>query len=262
MHNDDHPVGRSLTRREMVALFGGSAAIAAVSQRAAGQAPAAAFDQVAPDCVALPRQTEGPFFVDEQLRRSDIRLDPATGITTGGIPLELHLAVSQVTASRACAVLPGAQVDIWHCDAAGVYSDVRNRDADTTGRKFLRGYQVTDANGRARFTTIYPGWYSGRAVHIHFKIRVPSAAGRTDEFTSQFYFNDELTDTVHARAPYSAHRGQRLVNARDMIFREGGAQLLLPVVDEGEGYGATYRIAMSPGEPAARFGRGGGGSRR
>ena len=260
MHNDDHPVGRSLTRRELVALFGGSAAIAAVSQRTAGQAPVAAFDQLPPDCVAQPQQTEGPFFVDEQLQRSDIRSDPATGKTTAGIPLELQLVLSQVTATGDCAVLSGAQVDIWHCDAAGVYSDVERRGG-TTRQKFLRGYQVTDAAGLVRFTTIYPGWYGGRAVHIHFKIRVPSAAGRTDEFTSQFYFRDELTDAVHAREPYSAHRGQRLVNSRDMIFREGGAQLVLPVVNDGEGYAATYRVAMGPGEPAARFGRGGGRSR-
>jgi len=76
------------------------------------------------------------------------------------------------------------------------------------------------------FTTIYPGWYPGRAVHIHFKIRVPAAEGRTDEFTSQLYFGDVLTDQVHARTPYSAQRGQRLLNERDMIFREGGTQLV------------------------------------
>jgi protocatechuate 3,4-dioxygenase beta subunit len=101
------------------------------------------------------------------------------------------------------------------------------------------------------FTTIYPGWYPGRAVHIHFKIRVPAAGGRIDEFTSQLYFSDELTDRVHAQEPYSAHHGQRLLNSRDMIFREGGSQLLLPVVESEDVYQATFRIAMQPGRSHA-----------
>jgi protocatechuate 3,4-dioxygenase beta subunit len=102
-------------------------------------------------CVLDPTTTKGPYWVDERLNRSDIRSD-----TTGkaspnprpGLPLTLELAVSAY-ASGACTPLQGAQVDIWHC--------------------FLRGYQVTDANGIARFTTIYPGWYSGRTVHIHVR---------------------------------------------------------------------------------------------
>ena len=149
-------------------------------------------------------------------------------------------------------------MELWHCDAAGVYSDVRDRNLDTTGQKFLRGYQTTDAAGLARFTTIYPGWYGGRAVHIHFKVRTPGAGGRTDEFTSQLYFDDALTDRVHGLAPYAEHKGQRLLNSRDMIFREGGPKLVLPVVESGDGYAATFRIAMRPGEPAAPgpFGRG------
>jgi DNA-binding response OmpR family regulator len=84
----------------------------------------------------------------------------------------------------------------------------------------------------------------GRAVHVHFKVRVPGDNGRIDEFTSQLYFSDQLTDRVHRAQPYAAHKGQRLLNSRDMIFREGGTRLVLPVVEEGGGYAATYRIAM------------------
>jgi hypothetical protein len=83
-------------------------------------------------------------------------------------------------------------------------------------------------------------------VHIHFKIRTPGESGRIDEFTSQLYFQDELTDRVHAAPPYAANRGQRLLNSRDMIFRDGGTQLILPVVEEKGAYSATYRIAMRP----------------
>jgi len=102
-------------------------------------------------------------------------------------------------------------------------------------------------NGLVTFTTVYPGWYSGRAVHVHFKIRVPAEGGRTDEFTSQLYFSDALTDRVHAGAPYSTKKGQRLLNERDMIFRDGGTKLALPVEEQEGVFAATYRIAMRPG---------------
>jgi protocatechuate 3,4-dioxygenase beta subunit len=127
---------------------------------------------------------------------------------SAGVPLDLRLVISSVSNAGACQPLANAQVDIWHCDATGIYSDVRDRNRDTTGQKFLRGHQTTDAGGGTRFTTIYPGWYGGRAVHIHFKVRTPGANGRIDEFTSQLYFADELTDRVHALVPYSARAGR------------------------------------------------------
>lgn len=247
MHNDDRPIGRFLSRRQALALFGATAT-ATVAHGAGAQASERAPGQVLPDCVAQPEQTEGPYFVDTALERSDIRRDPMTGAVSAGAPLALQFVLSRVTPSGACSVLRGAQVDIWHCDALGVYSDVEDRYNNTRGRPFLRGYQVSDDSGGVRFTTIYPGWYRGRAVHIHFKVRVPATSGRTDEFTSQLYFPDELTDRVHAKEPYAANRGQRLLNSRDMIFKEASTQLILPVLEFNGGYAATYRIAMRPGE--------------
>ena len=211
MHNDDRPIGRFLSRREALALFGASAT-ASLAHRASAQSGESSRLLETPDCVAQPEQTEGPYFVDKVLERSDIRLDPATGRISAGAPLALQFVLSKVTSIGACAVLPGAQVDIWHCDALGVYSDVRDRSGDTVGQQFLRGYQVSDGEGRVRFNTIYPGWYRGRAVHIHFKIRVPGDGGRTDEFTSQLYFPDELTDRVHAAA--AVRREQRTASAQ------------------------------------------------
>lgn len=245
MKNDDRRVGRLLSRRAALAIFGASAA--SLTPRALAQTGAADPLFAAPDCIAQPEQTEGPYFVDKALERSDIRLDPATGRISSGAPLALQFVLSSVTPAGACAVRASAQLDIWHCDASGRYSDVADRSADTRGQQFLRGYQVSDRDGVVRFTTIYPGWYRGRAVHIHFKVRVPAEGGRTDEFTSQLYFSDELTDRVHAAQPYAANRGQRLLNSRDMIFREGGTQLVLAVVGDDRGYAATYRIAMRPG---------------
>jgi protocatechuate 3,4-dioxygenase beta subunit len=251
MHNDDRFVGRLLNRREALALFGASAT-ASLAPRVLAQTSAADPRVEMPDCVAQPEQTEGPYFVDTALERSDIRFDPATGAVSAGAPLALHFVLSKVTSSGACAVLPRAQVHIWQCDATGRYSDVSDRTTDTRGHQFLRGYQASDADGVVRFTTIYPGWYRGRAVHIHFKVRTPGENGHVDEFTSQLYFADDLTDRVHAAQPYASNRGQRLLNSRDMIFREGGTQLILPVVANTGGYAATYRIAMRPGEPRRR----------
>ena len=171
MHNDDSMIGRLLTRRELVALFGASA-VAAMAHRVSGQAAQAGAGSAGlPACVVVPQQTEGPYFVDEKLLRSDIRADSSTGAVKAGAPLALAIKVSQVTPDGGCAPLPGAQVDFWQCDAMGAYSDVTDKLFDTKGQKFLRGHQITDAAGGVKFVTIYPGWYPGRAVHIHFKVR-------------------------------------------------------------------------------------------
>jgi len=256
MHDDDAPIGRLLTRRELVALFGAST-VAAMVHRLHGQAPAAQGAALAPPCVVQPQQTEGPYFVDERLLRSDIRPDPTTGAVSSGAPLALALTISEMMADGRCMPLPGAQVDLWQCDAMGAYSDVKDSHFNTVGRKFLRGHQTSDAGGAVTFLTIYPGWYPGRAVHIHFKVRTKPAADRAYEFTSQFYFDEALTDQVHAGAPYSAHTGQRTRNERDGIYRNGGTQLMLPVRANGQGYAAAFSIAMRPGDPApAGRGRG------
>jgi hypothetical protein len=106
-----------------------------------------------PGCVVKPEQTEGPYFVDQQLVRSDIRVEPSTGAAKDGVPLALALTVVDVS-NGPCRPLPGATVDIWHCDAQGVYSGVTDPGFSTAGQKFLRGPQTTDAKGGAQFTTI------------------------------------------------------------------------------------------------------------
>jgi protocatechuate 3,4-dioxygenase beta subunit len=185
-----------------------------------------------------PALTEGPFFVDTQLNRSDIRSDPVTGVVKPGVPLVLRFVVSRVSSSG-CTLLPGAMVDIWQCDAQGIYSGVQDRFADTRGQKWLRGYQVTNAQGVAEFTTIYPGWYPGRTVHIHFKIRY-----RNRDFTSQLFFDDALSDRILANPPY-AKAGIRTRNANDGIYRNGGSQLLFNLTPSGAGYAATFDIGLN-----------------
>ncbi len=188
--------------------------------------------------------TEGPYFVDERLNRSDIRVNTADGAVKAGVPLQLTLRVLQVS-GRGCAPLAGAMVDIWHCDALGVYSDVVDRSFNTVGQDFLRGYQITDANGVVNFTTIYPGWYPGRAVHIHFKVRSANAAGQNYEFTSQFFFDDGLSEQVFMRAPYSSKGSGFLRNANDGIYRSGGDQTTLTLTPDGDGYRATFDIGLA-----------------
>ncbi|MGH7792987.1 MAG: twin-arginine translocation pathway signal protein, partial [Thermodesulfobacteriota bacterium] len=159
MENDDQQVGRVLSRREAVKLLGiaSVAMLVGCSDRQSSSTPATNPDT---PCIVRPEQTEGPYFVDEKLNRSDIRLDPSDGSVKEGVPLQLVFHVSQVS-KGGCAPLAGAVVGVWHCDALGVYSDVVDPSFSTVGKKFLRGYQVTDANGTAQFTTIYPGWYQG-----------------------------------------------------------------------------------------------------
>jgi len=251
MHDDDRPVGCILTRRELVGLFGAAVA-ASLAHRAAAQIGTREPSTVVPSCVVHPQQTEGPFFVDERLLRSDVRSDSRTGAVSAGAPLELALSIAQVSTTGSCSPLAGAQVDIWQCDAVGRYSDATDRRNSTSGQTFLRGHQVTDASGKVRFTTIYPGWYSGRAVHIHFKVRTAATSLAAYEFTSQFYFDERLTDRVHASAPYSTHAGQRMRNESDGIFGDGGTQLTLPVTERGEGYAANFAVGMRPGDLTSR----------
>ncbi|MCA0353432.1 MAG: intradiol ring-cleavage dioxygenase [Chloroflexi bacterium] len=267
MDNDDIPVGRILSRREALKLFSavgagmmlaacGSqsstattapAATATTGTSAATAVPTAttAATSIAslPSCVVKPEMTVGPYFVDEQLNRSDIRSEPSDNSLRAGVPLTLNINVSQIS-SNACTALAGAMVDIWQCDAEGIYSGVTDAGFQTEGLKFLRGYQITDANGDASFTTIFPGWYQGRTVHIHVKIRTTSSTNEAYEFTSQFYFDTTLTNEILANAPYKAGSQRDTTNENDMHYANGGEQMLLSLSKTNDGYTAGFPIAL------------------
>jgi len=242
MDLDDIPIGRVLSRREALAFLGATGALLFLGC-SDSSATSSDTGDTSSSCVVRPELTEGPYYVDEELLRSDIRSDPSDGTIRPGALLALTFNVSSA-ATSACSPLAGAIVDVWHCDALGVYSDVSDPSFNTSGKKFLRGYQVTGLDGVARFTTIYPGWYQGRAVHIHFKIRSAASAASAYEFTSQLFFDDSLTDQVHATEPY-ASKGQRtLRNSGDGIYNGGGSQLVLDVTGTADGYAATFSIAL------------------
>jgi protocatechuate 3,4-dioxygenase beta subunit len=257
MENDDIPVGQILNRRDALKLLGvGSAAFlaaCAAPEVTSTLAPTiAASTQVAPSatsapalaCLVRPELTIGPYFMDEQLNRSDIRSEPSDGSVSEGVPLTLAINIFDVS-SNSCAPLTDAQVDIWHCDARGIYSGVSDQGSDTTGQKFLRGYQLTDAAGKAQFTTIYPGWYSGRTVHIHFMIRTTGANGESYEFVSQFFFDEVLSDEVYTQQPYAAKGQRNTLNSSDNIYNSGGDQLLLDITgDNATGYAAAINIGL------------------
>lgn len=156
-----------------------------------------------PDCVLTPELTEGPYYLDLDLIRRDI--------TEGLSGLPFDLAVKVVDAGS-CEPVEGAAVDVWHCDAEGVYSGVQGDDGT-----FLRGVQMCDAAGTASFATVFPGWYTGRAVHIHLKV---IQGGQT--WTGQLFFDDATLDRVYAMDPYASRGPADTSNSADGIFAEAG----------------------------------------
>ena len=264
LDDDDRLIGRILTRREVLALIGasgtaaflaactagGSASPSASSPvsagASAGASPSAAATAVSSDaaataspaCVVAPELTEGPYYVDVELERLDIRTNTSDGAASEGAPLVLEWLVSQADGSS-CMPMENVIVDVWHCDALGVYSGVQGNSGN-----FLRGFQRTDAQGKASFTTVYPGWYRGRAVHIHFKIRTDPEASAGFEFTSQLFFDDELSRSVFSTGVYAQEGPQDMPNASDGIFNQSGGATLLSVSQEGDGYKATFPIAV------------------
>src|SRR5947209_815828 len=177
---DENSAARLHGRREVLQLAAAGtialAGIGIVQERAWA---------IGPGSVLLtPEETEGPYFVEEHLDRSDIRVDPTDKSVRPGHLLNLGISVTQLQNNKVTPV-SGATVDIWHCDAMGYYSDVQQQR--TVGRKFLRGSQTSDKNGDVNFTTVYPGWYNGRTVHIHAKVRLFKDNKTTYEFNTQFF---------------------------------------------------------------------------
>jgi len=245
----------SMTRRNFATLAG--AGVAAFFVPAWNETIEAAETLT---CVpSTPTVTEGPYWVDEKLFRSDIRTDPSTGVARAGVPLTLKITVQNLSGSS-CASLAGAYVDIWHCDAKGIYSDESTYNpgggtgnVNTSGQKFLRGYQITDADGSVTFTTIYPGWYSGRTIHIHFRIRTYNGSTVLGNFVSQIFFDDTVNNTVLAESAYSRTTSRDTTNARDGIYQVTNKERMLATLTGSvtDGYTAAITVGVTLAAPAA-----------
>lgn len=229
---------RVATRRTVLGALGAgtvATGLGACTEPGAGApsgtaAPPAGSPGTAPpsgtaDCVLTPEGTEGPFYVDLGLVRRDISEGRP------GVPVTLRLTVVD---ADSCEPLTGAEVDVWHADATGVYSGV---SADgTEGEDFLRGIQVTDEEGTVEFETVYPGWYDRRTVHFHVKVHVEG----DEVHTGQLYFDDEINELVSRADPYAGRGGRETTNDNDMFFPSTGS-------------GSTLRATGSPEEGYEAF---------
>jgi len=216
---------RDLLRLSTAALF---------LSPASSSAQAASVDTI--DIIPTPAQPEA-FFVEEGLLRSDIRCDPSTNASVEGFPLHLALTISRID-NGAISPLRNANVDLWQCDALGLYSDQRSQS--TPGLKFLRGYQITDLHGSVRFTTVYPGWITGRTPHLHFKVRLYEGASKKCELCSELFFDEQVTRQVYALPPYNSRPTPDTTNVADIQCAATGRRLMLQLAKD-----STYALASA-----------------
>jgi len=251
----------SLSRRnalKLVAVTAAGGALmsqAAFAQEAAGAAAASAETTLMPGadvCVLTPEVTEGPYYFDPSLERADI-----TEGTETGVPTNVRLQI--VDAS--CKPIAGARVDIWHCNAIGLYSGYPNQTGgvDTTGKTFLRGTQFATANGIVEFQTIYPGWYAGRTTHMHFKVFLDE----TTVLTGQIFFPDALSQFIYQNVPpYVDHGHDRdVLNANDNIAAQATRASFAYVKELEERYLVAMIVGVDPNaQSTATMGGSGGGA--
>lgn len=236
---NDHPISIGLsprlTRRLALggALFGGAALAGAPPRARATTADTTASGL----CRITPQVTQGPYWIDPKLERSDI--------TEGRAGVPLRLAVSVVDAAT-CRPFERARVDIWHCDAQGVYSgfDRQPGAGSTVGQTFLRGHVFTGSDGVARFETIYPGWYSGRTPHIHVKVFLDDG-GAENLLTCQLFFPDALSEFIYLNEPsYKRSQARDTLNRYDDIAQQQGYANFGAVSEQADHYAMTVTLGV------------------
>jgi len=242
---DPFPLNRrqALSRLTLAAAGGTLVSQASFAQESGAAVPSATLLPGADVCVITPEVTEGPYYFDPALERSDI--------TEGrpGVPTRVQLQV----VDAACRPLPGARVDIWHCDAEGLYSGYANQTGgiDTTGQTFMRGTQFTDDDGLVTFATVYPGWYRGRTTHIHFKVFLD----QTSVLTGQIFFPDALSEYLYQSvAPYNTRGTERdTLNGNDGIAIQATRASFAYVKELADAYLCAMIVGV---DAAARSGTG------
>jgi protocatechuate 3,4-dioxygenase beta subunit len=282
---------KTITRRRAMVVTGGT--VAAGGLAIAGYQSAFADDATATTATAdatasasatstsgacmtlMTSVTEGPYYLDGALVRKDITEGKS------GVPLTLRLTV--VDATDGCTPVPGAAVEIWHCDAWGYYSGyttanpggsapAESEDGSTANdATYLRGYQIANANGVVKFETIFPGWYTPRTCHIHVKVHTGGEKedgtyeGGKVNYTGQFFFDDAIAQEIFTLEPYSKHSGSYTTLDDDMVYDGGGAAsgllTLKPVkkADPSKGYKGFLTLGIDPDAENTGAGSGGGG---
>lgn len=237
--------GTGMTRRQTLGAAGAAGAgffLAGAGGKLAGLGAGGdeAVAAAAKTCLRLmPEQEEGPFYVDLGKVRSNVVEGQE------GVPLDLTIRVID---HERCLPVANAAVDIWQCNAYGVYSDEESES--TVGEEYLRGIQFTDSGGYAELKTIYPGHYQGRATHIHVKVHIggtrttKSYSGGHVCHTGQLLFKESVTDAVYATSPYSASTVERVPNAEDRIYTEQGGKRSMPKLAGSVASGITAKIAL------------------
>ncbi len=229
---------RQMIRNVLLGTAGGGLIAGGARAEEPGRQPAAST-QTAGSCRLMPQQVEGPYYFDPDMVRQDI---------TGGREGKRMKLVLKVIEHPSCTPIEKARVDVWHCDARGVYSGYGSQGDDRSvsarGETYLRGTQFTDATGAATFQTIYPGWYPGRTPHIHIKVFLDKAT----VLTSQAYFPDALSERIYTSVkPYVARDKADTKNGADFIFnaaqREGGS--IVMATDGGPGSDLEASLVMA-----------------
>ncbi|KAK0460383.1 aromatic compound dioxygenase [Desarmillaria tabescens] len=203
-------------------------------------------------CVINPEVTSGPYHIDGELYRRDIRDGEP------GVPLWMDIGIIDIDT---CEPLPGVFLEFWHCNSTGYYSSYTGIDPDTMqytlptkddgttdDLTFLRGWQVSDENGIAEFLTIFPGWYSPRAVHVHVIAHIDATLadngtliGGEQVHVGQLFFDEDLTYAIHNTSPYTGHsQTRRPSNDHDQVYPQSNTTAWYPVVEIvqlGKSYG-------------------------
>jgi protocatechuate 3,4-dioxygenase beta subunit len=277
-----------ITRRQAVKAAGAVTAAYFATPTIAGALGNAPTAIAATSCARLtPELTEGPYWVNTALHRSNVRTNSGGGSHQSGVPLGLYINV--VDSNPDCRPLNGVAVDIWHANAYGIYSDESSQASgggdntsaeDTANDNFLRGYQITGkdkglhhkpVNGQVSFQTIWPGWYTSRAIHIHVRVRKLHSSGQTIAgYTTQIFFSDTDNDHIFNYAgPYNSRdpKDDPTTDENDTVLTTADFATNIVTVHGSiaKGYTATFNIALDNSEvdatgTLARPNTGSGGS--
>jgi protocatechuate 3,4-dioxygenase beta subunit len=234
------PVIKALTRREALGAIG--AAASAALAFGCGDSPTTPSTSTTTStgtttttstnaaCAVTPTETAGPYPSLTDIFRSDVRDGKAGTLLT--------LVVKVVNVNSSCAAVANANVEIWHCDVQGNYSEYGTQTQET----YLRGIQTTDANGEVTFTTIYPGWYQGRATHIHLEVTI----GARSIKVTQIAFPESINNSVHTSGVYASRGTNPTSNASDGIFADSlSSELVTPTGNASSGFAAAFQIGIS-----------------